>query len=52
MRRKPYSEIHLHQIQNSHNDLFNLQQQELDDGSMKDRQGRTVDFKNTEIVKK
>ena len=50
VRRKPYSEILLDEIEKAHQDVFNVLLQVLDDGRMTDGQGRTVDFKNTVIV--
>ncbi|MCX7209718.1 MAG: ATP-dependent chaperone ClpB [Burkholderiales bacterium] len=50
VRRKPYSVILLDEIEKAHPDVFNVLLQVLDDGRMKDGQGRTVDFKNTVIV--
>ncbi|MFN7779442.1 MAG: ATP-dependent chaperone ClpB [Betaproteobacteria bacterium] len=50
VRRKPYSVILLDEVEKAHPDVFNVLLQVLDDGRMTDRQGRTVDFKNTVLV--
>jgi len=50
VRRKPYSVVLFDEIEKAHTDVFNVLLQVLDDGRLTDRQGRTVDFKNTIIV--
>src|SRR5438094_1633149 len=50
VRRKPYSVILFDEIENAHNDVFNVLLQILDDGRVTDAQGRTVNFKNTVII--
>ena len=50
VRRKPYSVVLLDEVEKAHPDVFNVLLQVLDDGSLTDGQGRTVDFKNTVIV--
>jgi ATP-dependent Clp protease ATP-binding subunit ClpB len=50
VRRKPYSVLLLDEVEKAHTDVFNVLLQVLDDGSLTDGQGRTVDFKNTVIV--
>lgn len=50
VRRKPYAVILLDEIEKAHPDIFNILLQVLDDGRLTDRQGRTVDFKNTVII--
>ena len=50
VRRKPYSEVLLDEIEKAHPDVFNILLQVLDDGRITDSQGRTVDFKNTIII--
>ena len=50
VRRKPYSVILLDEVEKAHADFFNILLQVLDDGRLTDRQGRTVDFRNTVII--
>lgn len=50
VRRKPYSIVLLDEIEKAHPDIFNLLLQVLDEGRLTDRQGRSVDFKNTIII--
>lgn len=50
VRRKPYSIILFDEIEKAHPDIFNVLLQVLDEGRLTDRQGRTVDFKNTIII--
>ena len=50
IRRKPYSVILLDEIEKAHPDVLNLFLQVLDDGQLRDSQGREVNFKNTIII--
>jgi len=50
VRRRPYRVILLDEIEKAHPEVFNSLLQVLDDGSMTDGHGRTVDFKNTIII--
>ncbi|HEM7521635.1 TPA: ATP-dependent chaperone ClpB [Providencia stuartii] len=50
VRRRPYSVILLDEVEKAHPDVFNILLQVLDDGRLTDRQGRTVDFRNTVII--
>ena len=50
VRRKPYSVVRFDEIEKAHPDVFNVLLQVLDDGSVTDSHGRTVDFKNTIII--
>ena len=50
VRRKPYSIILFDEIEKAHPDIFNILLQVLDEGRLTDRQGRSVDFRNTIIV--
>ena len=50
VRRRPYSVVLLDEIEKAHSDVFNVLLQVLDDGSVTDNQGRTVNFKNTIII--
>ena len=50
VRRKPYSVVLFDEVEKAHPDVFNVLLQVLDDGRIKDSQGRTVDFKNTIII--
>ena len=51
VRRKPYSVVLFDEIEKAHEDVWNILLQILDDGRITDSQGRTVDFKNTVIVR-
>jgi ATP-dependent Clp protease ATP-binding subunit ClpC len=50
VRRKPYSVVLFDEIEKAHPDVFNLLLQVLDDGTLTDRLGRRVDFRNTIII--
>src|SRR5690625_1909132 len=50
VRRKPYSVIHLDEIEKAHPDVYNILLQVLDDGHITDSLGRKVDFRNTIII--
>ncbi len=50
VRRKPYSVILLDEIEKAHVDVLNIFLQVLDDGTLKDGQGRVINFKNTIII--
>ena len=50
VRRHPYSVVLFDEVEKAHPDVFNILLQVLDDGSITDSQGRTVDFKNTVII--
>jgi ATP-dependent Clp protease ATP-binding subunit ClpA len=50
VKRNPYSIILLDEIEKSHNDVFNILLQVLDDGRLTDAQGNTVSFENTIII--
>ena len=51
VRRNPYSIVLFDEIEKAHKDVFNILLQILDDGRITDSQGRTVDFKNTIIIR-
>ena len=50
VRRRPYSVILFDEIEKAHPDVFNILLQLLDDGRLTDSQGRTVDFRNAEVI--
>ncbi len=50
VRRKPYSIVLFDEIEKAHPDIFNVLLQVLDEGRMTDRQGHSVDFRNTIII--
>src|SRR5580704_10393808 len=50
VRRRPYQVILFDEVEQAHEDVFNILLQVLDDGRLPDGQGRTVAFKNTIIV--
>ena len=50
VRRRPYSVLLFDEVEKAHPDVFNIFLQILDDGRVTDSQGRTVDFKNTNII--
>jgi ATP-dependent Clp protease ATP-binding subunit ClpB len=50
VRRKPYSVVLLDEIEKAHPKVYNLLLQLLDEGRLTDRQGHTVDFRNTVVI--
>ncbi|HLC15214.1 MAG TPA: ATP-dependent Clp protease ATP-binding subunit [Thermodesulfovibrionia bacterium] len=50
VRRRPYSVVLFDEIEKAHPDVFNLLLQILDEGTLTDSYGRSVDFKNTVII--
>ena len=50
LRRRPYSVVLFDEIEKSHEDVFNILLQILDEGRLTDAQGRQADFKNSIIV--
>ena len=50
VRQKPYAVVLLDEIEKAHEDVWNLLLQILEDGTITDAQGRSVDFKNTVLV--
>ncbi len=50
VRRKPYSIVLFDEIEKAHSDIYNLLLQILDEGTLKDSHGISVDFKNTIII--
>lgn len=50
IRQNPYSVILFDEIEKSHPEVFNILLQIMDDGTLTDAKGRTVDFKNTIII--
>ena len=50
VRRKPYSIVLFDEIEKAHLDIFNVLLQVLDEGRLTDRQGHSVDFRNTIII--
>lgn len=50
VRRKPYSVILFDEIEKAHEDVFNIFLQIFDDGRLTDNKGKTVDFKNCNII--
>lgn len=50
VRRRPYSIVLLDEIEKAHSDVLNVLLQVLDDGQIKDSQGRLINFKNTIII--
>ena len=50
VHQRPYSVLLFDEIEKAHHDIFNLMLQLMDDGRLTDRQGRTVDFRNTFII--
>jgi ATP-dependent Clp protease ATP-binding subunit ClpB len=51
VRRRPYQVVLLDEIEKAHPDVFNVLLQVLDDGRLTDSQGRTVDFRNTVVIR-
>lgn len=50
VRRHPYSIILFDEIEKAHPSIYNVLLQLLDEGRMTDRQGSTIDFRNTIII--
>lgn len=50
VRRKPYSVVLLDEIEKAHSEILNILLQVLDEGTLKDNQGRNINFKNTIII--
>ncbi|MDD4013263.1 MAG: ATP-dependent Clp protease ATP-binding subunit [Candidatus Omnitrophica bacterium] len=50
VRRRPYAEVSLDEIEKAHPDVFNLLLQLLDEGRLTDSYGRKVSFKNTILI--
>ncbi|MBR6102100.1 MAG: ATP-dependent Clp protease ATP-binding subunit [Ruminococcus sp.] len=50
VRRRPYSVILFDEIEKAHPDVMNIMLQILDEGFLRDSQGRSVSFENTVIV--
>ena len=50
IKRKPYSVILLDEIEKAHPDVLNILLQVLEDGTITDAYGTTVDFKNTIVI--
>lgn len=50
VRRKPYSVILLDEIEKANTDVLNIFLQVLDDGKLRDSQGRDINFRNTIII--
>jgi ATP-dependent Clp protease ATP-binding subunit ClpA len=50
VRRKPYSVVLFDEIEKAHPDVMNILLQILDEGKIKDAQGRNVSFENTVIA--
>src|SRR5256885_12134 len=50
VRRRPYTVVLLDEIEKAHNEVFDVLLQVLDEGRLTDGQGRTVDFRNSELI--
>ncbi len=50
VRRRPYSVILFDEIEKAHPDVMNIMLQILDEGKLRDSQGRSVSFENTVVV--
>ncbi len=50
VRRQPYSVVLFDEIEKAHPDIFQLLLQLLEDGTLTDAKGRTIDFRNTIII--
>lgn len=50
VRRNPYSIILFDEIEKAHPEVFNILLQILDEGTLTDAKGKTVDFRNTIII--
>lgn len=50
IRKNPYSVILFDEIEKAHPEIFNILLQIMEDGTLTDAKGRTVDFKNSIII--
>ena len=50
VRRRPYSIVVFDEIEKAHPEAFNMLLQVMEEGTLTDARGRTVDFRNTIIV--
>lgn len=50
VRQRPYSVVLLDEIEKAHHDIHNMFYQVFERGSMRDGEGREIDFKNTIII--
>ena len=50
IRRQPYSVVLFDEIEKAHPEVFNMLLQLLEDGTMTDAKGRSVDFSNTIVI--
>ena len=50
IKRNPYSVLLLDEVEKAHPDLFNILLQVLEDGTLTDSLGNSVDFKNTILI--
>lgn len=50
VRRQPYSVVLFDEIEKAHRDVFHLLLQLLEDGTLTDSKGRSVDFSNTIVI--
>ena len=50
VRQRPYSVLLLDEVEKAHRDVMNLFYQVFDKGSMRDGEGREINFRNTVIV--
>ena len=50
VRRRPYSVVLFDEVEKANPEVFDVLLQVLDDGRLTDGQGRTVDFKNTNLI--
>ena len=50
VRRRPYTVVLFDEVEKAHPDVFDVLLQVLDEGSLTDGQGRTVDFRNTILI--
>ena len=50
IRRQPYSVVLFDELEKAHSDVFHLLLQILEDGTLTDAKGHTVDFSNTIVI--
>lgn len=50
VRRRPYAVVLFDEIEKAHPDVFNLLLQILDNGTLTDAEGRTINFRNTLVI--
>src|SRR5262249_12098291 len=50
IRRRPYSVVLMDEIEKAHPEVWNMLLQIMEEGRLTDNVGRTIDFKNTNVI--